>query len=132
MRAIRCPFPKSNQWLHGNGLLVVSNYSKEKNMIQGFVELPDELKIVITSLILAAVSFVFAKLIALVPFLAFLEQFRQPVAMAVAAALIGWFQNIVPDAYAAVAILGLQLVLAVLALFKVGDVLKERGVKGFK
>jgi len=101
-------------------------------MIEGFVQLPDELKIVITSLILAAVSFVFAKLIALVPFLSFLEQFRQPVAMAVAAALIGWFQNIVPDAYAAVAILGLQLVLAVLALFKVGDVLKERGVKGFK
>lgn len=103
-----------------------------EGFINGFVELPDPLKVAVTSFVLAAFSFAFAKLIALIPFLAFLEQYRQSVAMLAAVALIGWFQNAVPDAYAAVAILALQLVLAVLALFKVGDVLKLRGVKGFK
>jgi hypothetical protein len=99
---------------------------------QGFVQLPDTVQAGITAVILWAVSWLFVQLITLVPWLAFLDEFKTPLAMAIAAALIGWIQNAVPDAYGAVAILAIQLVLAILALFKVGEVLQKRNVRGFK
>lgn len=99
---------------------------------QGFVQLPDGVQRSITVLVLVAVSFAFAKLIALVPFLKFLEEFREPLALAISAALIGWIQNAVPDVYGTVAILAIQLVLAILALFGVANQLKAKRVKFFK
>ena len=100
--------------------------------MEGFVALPEDVKAGILAVVLFAVSFVFAKLIALVPFLKFLEDFRAPLALAIGASLIGWLENALPSGYDAVAILALQLVLAVLAMFGVGEVLKAKGVKGFK
>lgn len=97
-----------------------------------FVQFPDSVQIGITAVVIWVIAFFFAKLIALVPFLSFLEEFREPVSLAVAAALIGWLQNIVPDAYGQVAITAIQLILAILAAFGVGNALKARGVKGFK
>jgi len=99
---------------------------------QGFVELPGDAKAGITAVLLVGVSFVFAKLITLIPLLKFLESFREPLAFAIAAELIGFIQNIVPDAYGAIAILGVQLVLAILAVFGVANELKRRNVRGFR
>ena len=100
--------------------------------MEGFVALPEDVKAGILAVVLFAISFVFAKLIALVPFLAFLEELREPLALAIGASLIGALENALPTGYDAVAILALQLILAVLAMFGLGNVLKEKGVKGFK
>ena len=101
-------------------------------LIQSFVALPDEVKVTITALVLWAVSFAFSKLLALVPALGFLEQFREPLALAIAAALIGWFEAAIPDAFAGVAVLAVQLVLAVLAALGLFKGLAASGVKAFK
>lgn len=100
--------------------------------LQGFAPLPDTVKVGITAVVLFVVSFFLAKLLALVPFLKFLEEFREPLALAIAAALIGWIESAVPDAYAQVAVIALQLILAVLALFGIGTTLKNKGVKAFR
>ncbi len=99
---------------------------------QGFVELPERVSTGIVAVVLVGVSFVFAKLIAMVPFLKFLENFREPLGLAIAWQLIGFIQNIVPDAYGAVAIIALQLILAVLALFTAAQKLREMRVRGFR
>jgi hypothetical protein len=101
-------------------------------MLQMFVAFPDDVKIGIAAVVLWAVSFFFVKLIALIPFLKFLEEFRQPLTLAATAALVGWLENIVPDAFSTVAILGVQLVLALLAVFGVGETLKKRGYRAFQ
>ena len=100
--------------------------------MEGFVALPDDVKIGIAAVILWLVSFVFSQLIALVPFLKFLEEFREPLALAIAAALIGWLENALPTGLDNIAILAIQLVLAVLAAFGVSAVFKKRGYRFFK
>ena len=97
-----------------------------------FIALPEDVKAGIMAVVLAVVSFVFAKLIALVPFLKFLDEFRAPLALAIGASLIGWLENVLPTGFDQPVILALQFILAVLALFGVGTVLKAKGVKGFK
>ena len=100
--------------------------------MEGFVALPDDVKIGIAAVVLWLVSFVFSQLIALVPFLKFLEEFREPLALAIAAALIGWLENALPTGLDNIAILAIQLVLAVLAAFGVSAVFKKRGYRFFK
>lgn len=100
--------------------------------MEGFVALPEDVKIGIAAVVLWLVSFVFAKLIALVPFLKFLEEFREPLALAIAAAAIGWLENALPTGMDNVAILAVQLVLAVLAALGVSAVFKKRGYGFFK
>ena len=100
--------------------------------MESFVALPDDVKIGIAAVILWLVSFVFSQLIALVPFLKFLEEFREPLALAIAAALIGWLENALPTGLDNIAILAIQLVLAVLAAFGVSAVFKKRGYRFFK
>lgn len=97
-----------------------------------FVQLPDTLKADITALVVFVVSWLFMKLIELIPALSFLEEFRVPLALAVASQLIGLIQTATPDAYANVVILALQLGLAILALFLGAGQLKARGVKAFR
>ena len=99
--------------------------------MEGFVALPDEVKVGIISAVLWLVSVVFAYLITLAPFFRFLEDFKQPIALAIAAALIGALENAIPDSLGAAAVIGIQLVLALLALFGVGTVLKKRGYRLF-
>jgi len=100
--------------------------------MQGFVALPDDVKVGIVAVVVWLVSWVFAQLIALVPFLKFLEEFKEPLALAISAALIGALENAIPDAFGTIAVIGIQLVLALLALFGVGGVLKQRGYRLFK
>lgn len=97
-----------------------------------FVQLPPTLKADITALVIFLVSWLFLKLVELVPALKFLEEFRVPLAMALAAQLIGLIEVSVPDAYGSVAILAIQLILAVVALFLGAEKLKARGIRGFK
>ena len=113
-------------------VLVLTACAPAQSATAQFVELPSDVKSGLTALVVFAVAWVFAKLIALVPFLKFLEQFREPLSLAIAAELIGLIQNAVPDAYGEVAVLALQLALAILALFLTFVKLKERGVKAFQ
>jgi hypothetical protein len=98
-----------------------------RNFAARFVNLPDPVKAGITAVILYAVSFLFANLIVLVPFLAFLSAFVQPIAISVSIALIAWIQNAIPDAFGAVAIKAAELILALLAVYGVGVELAARG-----
>jgi hypothetical protein len=96
---------------------------------QGFVELPDDVRVGITSVVLVAVSWLIVRLVTLIPALKFLDQFRTPLAMAVAAELITLIQNAVPDAFGSIAILALKLILAVVALFLIAEKLKAKGYR---
>ena len=100
----------------------------KQKLVNGFVSLPDTVRVGITAVVLWLVSIVLSNLILLVPFLAFLEQFKQPLSLALAAALIGLVEKAVPDAYARVAVIAIQLVLAVLAVFGIGAELAAQGV----
>lgn len=99
-----------------------------KKIVNGFVALPDSVKVGITAVVLWLVSIVITNLVLLVPFLAFLEQFKQPLSLALAAALIGLVEKAIPDAYAKVAVIAIQLVLAVLAMFGIGQTLAALGM----
>jgi hypothetical protein len=112
--------------------LFLAACSAGQGAVQGFVELPDDTKVRLTALVVAAVAFLFAKLIELVPGLKFLEEFRVPVSLAFAAELINLLQNAVPDAYGAVAVAAVQLFLELVAVVLVFAKLKERGIKPFK
>jgi hypothetical protein len=113
-------------------VFILSACASAQGITQGFVELPDGVKARITALVVAVVAFFFLKLVELVPALKFLEQFRLPLSLAVAAELISLIQNAVPDAYAAIAVLAIQLVLEIVALVLVFVKLKEMRVKGFR
>lgn len=99
--------------------------------MQTFVALPDPVKIALTGAVVWIVSWLFAQLIAMVPFLKFLEEFKEPLALAIAAALISWIENIVPDAYGGIAVAGIQLLLVILAFFGIGNGLKKKGFRLF-
>jgi hypothetical protein len=114
------------------GVLFLSACSAVAGAAQGVVDLPDTLEANITALVLVGVSWLFVQVVTLLPFLAFLNDFKVPLAMGIATQLIGLIEGAVPDAYGAVAILAIQLILAVVALFLTAEKLKARGVKGFK
>lgn len=97
----------------------------------GFVELPEDVRVGIGALVLAVVSWLLVRLIALVPALAWLDNYRLPAAAGLTAVLIDFIQNSVPDAYGQVAILAIQLVLALLAIFITFEKLRERGNRLF-
>lgn len=101
--------------------------TKNNVFVAYFVALPDVVKAGLTAVVLYLVSVLFANLILLLPFLAFLEQFREPLAQSLAIAFIAWLQNILPDAYPQVAVLAIELLLAVLAIFGIGATLAAMG-----
>lgn len=100
--------------------------------VEGFVQLPDPVRYQITALVVAAVGFVVAKLVLMLPFLRFLEEFRDPIALGLAVELIALLENALPSAYPEVSLLAVQLVLAVLAALRAGELLRRRGVRFFK
>lgn len=100
--------------------------------VQGFVDLPDTVEAGITGVVVWLVSWFFVQLVLLLPFLSFLEEFKQPLALALSAQLIALIENAVPDAFGDVAVAGIIFVLTILAFFGVGQVLQRRGVRGFK
>lgn len=102
--------------------------------IQGVVSLPNPLKVAITGVVVWIVAWVFAKIVVLIPWVGpILEPYKEPLALLIAASLIGFIEATVPDAYGAVAVAAIELLLVILALFGIGSTLgKKRGVKFFK
>lgn len=98
----------------------------------GFVDLPEQVEAGITAVIVWAISWLFVQLITLVPFLAFLDEFKMPLALAISAQLIALIENYVPDAFGGVAVAGIVFVLAILALFGVGEQLRKARAPGFR
>jgi hypothetical protein len=98
-----------------------------KSFRSRLIALPDPLKAGITAVVTWLVSMVLANLILLVPFLQFLEQFKGPLALSLAIAVISTIERVVPDAYGRIAVAALQLVLAVLAMFGIGAELAAMG-----
>lgn len=112
--------------------VIVLSACAPQGLRASFVELPGTVKADITALVIFIISWLFMKLVELVPALKFLEEFRVPLAMALASQLIGLIEVGVPDAYGAVAILAIQLILALVALFLGAQKLKDRGVRAFR
>lgn len=101
-------------------------------LLQNFVQLPDGVVVAVTSLIVGAVVFGVNWLIVRVPLLRFLAAYAQEWGIALAAAAILWFQNAVPDIYAAVAVHAVELVLAIIAVYKtLHTFAKKSGAQGF-
>lgn len=100
--------------------------------VMPFVDLPNGVEVGIASLILFLASWLFVQLITLFPFLAFLDEFKVPLATAVSAQLIAWIEQLVPDAYGDVAISGIVFILAILAVFGVGAKLAKMNARGFQ
>jgi hypothetical protein len=98
-----------------------------------FVDLPGSVELGITAAIVALVFAVVKFVAARIPWLGgFLAQYANEVALAVSAAFILWLENALPSAYPDIAVLALQLILAVLAAIGVIEkFLARRGVKGF-
>jgi hypothetical protein len=83
-------------------------------MLAYFVALPDETKAVLAALVLGLVNTAVQLAIAYVPWLSFLEKYKEDWAGAVTVALITWLQNVLPSAYPDVAVLAVNLVLSIL------------------
>lgn len=94
----------------------------------GFVQLPDADVTIINGLVIAVVGFALSYLITLIPFLNFLSQYAEPFGLAISAALVNAFQNAVPDQFAGAAVLGVEFVLSLLALYQFIHLIKKNGV----
>ena len=98
-----------------------------------FVDLPAGVENAITVLILAIVWFIVNFIIARVPFLSFIGNYANELGLLAAVYVIGQLENILPSAYPEIAILAVQLVVAVLTvIFGLNKFLALRGVRGFK
>ena len=101
-------------------------------LLQSFVQLPEPLVATVTALIVSGVVLAVQLLVARVPLLKFLANYAEEWGYMLAAGLLAWFQNAVPDAYAEVAVYGLYLVLAIIAVATAArKALAARGVRGF-
>ena len=102
-------------------------------MLFGFVDLPPdvELKViaVVTALFYLGARFIVARL----PWLGgFFERYAAEWALAISVAFVAWLENALPSAYPDIAVLAVQLVLAVLVAVGVTvKFLAGRKVKGF-
>jgi hypothetical protein len=90
-------------------------------MIKRFIELPDSVKAGVTAVVVFAFGWVFAQIVLLVPFLAWLAPYIPGLAAGAAAALIALLQNRIPDEYGEIAIQVIKLVLMVLAVLGIGN-----------
>ncbi len=99
----------------------------KNRIVLGFVALPDTVKAGILAVVLYVVAVALTNLVLLVPFLAFLEAFKVPLASGLGAALVAYIENILPDAYPQASILAVQLALAILAAYGIGVTLAAQG-----
>ena len=99
----------------------------------GFVDLPASVELGITAAITAGFYLFIRFVVSYVPWLeGFLAKYAAEWALALSVAFIGWLENALPSGYPDIAILAVQLVLAVLAAIGFGvKLLAARKVKGF-
>lgn len=86
-------------------------------LIQAFVQLPDEVRATLTGLVIAGVAILFNLAIAHFPFLEFLRKYQAEWSLSLATGLIVWLENLIPDRLGDVAIKGIAFLLAVIALY---------------
>lgn len=98
-----------------------------------FVQLPEAERLAITTLVVAVLGLVFAKIGELFPWtVPFISKYKMEISLALAAVVVGFIENALPSAYPEISILFIQLVLAVLAAVGLFRILGKAGVKGFK
>jgi hypothetical protein len=101
-------------------------------LLNRFVELPPLVVDSVTALIVGALVFAINWIILRVPIFKFLSAYAQEWGLALAAAAILWFQNAVPDIYAAIAVHAVELILAIIAVVTgFRTFAKRRGLQGF-
>ena len=81
-----------------------------------FVELPVETQLLIVGFAVALVNLAVTAAIAYIPWLAFLEPYKEEWGLALGAAAVTTIQNWLPGAYPEASILAVQLVLAIIAI----------------
>ena len=97
-----------------------------------FVEFPVDVTLQVSALVAVAVGWLIARLIALVPWLSFLDQWRDPISKAIALELIVLLQNALPSQYPEISILAVKLVLEILLVLATFSVLKKQGYRLFQ
>lgn len=99
-----------------------------------FVELPNDTKVAIGSIVLTVLSLAVAYISSVVPWLGeFLKKYKEEWALAVTAALIQWLQNLLPGgAYTDISTLSVQLVVAIVLVLLAKLALAKLKVKGFR
>ena len=101
--------------------------------VQGFVQLPDAERLAITTLVVAVLGLVFAKIGELFPWTSpFITKYKMEISLALAAAVVGWIEAALPSAYPVISILVVQLILAVFAAIGLFRLLTKAGVPGFR
>lgn len=102
--------------------------------METFVQLPDETRLTVLSVVVSLVSWVLVWLAAKIPVLTLVvERYGLELARVIAAAVLELVENALPSAYPDPSVLAVQLLLAILAVYGVGaKVFRDRGVKGFR
>lgn len=113
-------------------IMVLSACAQVEGVAQQVVELPGGLQVIISTLIMAGVTWVATQIFMAIPWLEqFLGQYVDEVAAAITVAFLGWVQtvlNMIPPAWETVGNLALALlleILIVIGLFRVGGKLKN-------
>lgn len=81
-----------------------------------FVELPANVQLAVVGLVVVLVNLAVTAAIAYVPWLAFLEQYKEEWGLALGALAVTSIQNWLPTQYPEASVLAVQLVLAILAI----------------
>lgn len=103
------------------GLAILLLPATQAGVGLGFVDLPQSVETGITAVVVFVVGWVFTKVVLLLPFLEYFKQYEMQVALTLSAYFISLIENAVPDAFGGVAISGIVFVLAILALFGIGE-----------
>lgn len=86
-------------------------------MVAYFVELPQSVQLAVIGLVVVLVDLAVTAAIAYLPWLAFLEPYKEEWGLALGALAVQFLQNALPGGeYTAISILAVQLVLAILAV----------------
>ena len=98
-------------------------------MLQGFVALPADVQLAITSLVGVVVAIAIQWIIKQFPFLSFLAAYAQEWGLLLGAVVVDALQNALPTGFEDVSIKAILFVLALIGMFV--KFLKNRGVQGF-
>ena len=93
---------------------------------QRFVQLPDSVQVGIAAVFVWVVTQAFFYAVSFFPFLQIFAEFVQPVSLVLAAYVIAWISNAVPDQYGPAAVKAIEFILLLLAMFGVGTAFGAR------
>ncbi len=97
--------------------------------VQGFVDLPPEQELAITSIVIAVVALALDWLIGRFPWLEFFRQYREVWSLAVATLVIKYIENALPTGSDPLSIPLVQMVIAALVYLLGRMIMKRRGVQ---